>query len=538
MRLRTARYVALTLAIPLVLGLVAGCGGGADEGAPAGEAEAPETGAEAGEAAEADAGDEGKTTLYVALPNDIVEVDPHRTLWSSDSSVHFALYDSLIQRDDQMNFVGVLAEEWENVSPTEWVFHLREGVKFHNGEPFNAYTVVWNVGRGVSTDEKRDPMFKHLAGAEAIDEHTVKITTKEPYPLVPQLMVRFYMLPPGYYQEVGYDEFVKNPVGTGPYKWVERVRDSHIVLERNEDYFRGAAAFEKVIFKVIPDSATRVAALKAGEVDLVDKLPPDQVQTVESSPELEVLGVESDRIAWVTFYPDSPQGGGEPLKNKKVRQAINYAVNIDNYIEYILDGHSYRISTVLSPMTFAYDEDLEPYPYDPEKAKQLLEEAGYGDGFTINMDTPASFVVPKTVDTAQAIAADLEKVGITVNVRPVEFSAIITLRDEREIAPMFVWSWGSDYLDPDRYFTPTVYSENPWSFWSDPRMDELVEAAQKTMDQEERARIYKELQALVKEEAPGIFLYTNEDLYGVSKEIEFTPRSDERIMVYHIQPAD
>jgi peptide/nickel transport system substrate-binding protein len=486
--------------------------------------------------AEAPAAAEREPTgeIVIRQPTDIVEVDPHRTLWSSDSSFHFAIFDSLVQRETEtMNYVPVLAKSYENVSPTEWVFELQEGVKFHNGEPFNAEVVKWNVERAMDPNEKRDPKYKVFAGAEVLDEYTVKIMTVDPDPTFLGLLPRFYILPPQYMEEVGYEGFVEKPVGTGPYKFVERVRDDHITLEANTEYWRGMPAIKTVVWKIIPEDSTALSALMAGEVDVLAKLSPDDVEVVESNPDLYVASTISARGLVGHFYPDSPEGTGEPLKDVRVRQALEMGIDVQSYIDNILGGYAQRVSTYLPPITFAYDASLEPYPYDPEQAKELLAEAGYPDGFELKMDVPSTFIVPKVMEVAQAMAADLEKIGVKLIIRPVELGTMIKYRDEKTIAPTFLWSWGGDTFDPFQYYQ-VLQCGHPWSFWCDEKMDELYDAGMATMDQNERAKIYKEMQAYVKEQAPMWFLYNGEDLYAANKRVNFTPRPDERILVWEM----
>jgi peptide/nickel transport system substrate-binding protein len=163
----------------------------------------------------------------------------------------------------------------------------------------------------------------------------------------------------------------------------------------------------------------------------------------------------------------------------------------------------------------------------------LLAEAGYPDGFELKMDVPSTFIVPKVMEVAQAMAADLEKIGVKLIIRPVELGTMIKYRDEKTIAPTFLWSWGGDTFDPFQYYQ-VLQCGHPWSFWCDEKMDELYDAGMATMDQNERAKIYKEMQAYVKEQAPMWFLYNGEDLYAANKRVNFTPRPDERILVWEM----
>lgn len=471
-----------------------------------------------------------KGSLTLAQSTDFHEIDPHRELWSDDSSFHFAIFDSLVQRDDTMKLIPVLAESYESTAPTEWTFKLRQGIKFHNGEPLTVETIQWNVQDATAQGQKRDVSFQNFDHVEKVDQSTFKLITKKPDPLVPQRLIRFFILPSKYFQDKGEDGFIAAPVGTGAYKFVERVKDSHIKVTANEDYWQDKANVKDVTFRIIPDASTTLQALKAGEVDLVVSPPPDQFDSLNKGDKTKAVSVVSDRIAYCQLFPDSPQGKGE-LKDKRVRQALNYGINVDNIIKFLLAGHSKRISTILPPLSFAYDGSLKPYPYDPEKAKSLLKEAGLGGGFNLVIETPSSFILPKSVEIGQAMQEDLGKIGIKVDLKPTELATMVKERDTKQIAPMYFWSWGSDFLDPEPFYRGILYTKSPYTFYGKPEWDQMIDDAAASLDQSKREQIYRQLQQQTYDDPPWVFLYTIENIYGLNKSVEMTPRTDERIIV-------
>jgi len=469
-----------------------------------------------------------------AQSSEFHEINPHRELWSDDSSMHFCLFDSLIERADNMQLVPVLAQSYQNTGPREWSFKLRRGVKFHNGEPLTAETIRWNVQDAVRTDIKRDVTWQAFDHVDVVDDYTFKFITKNPDPVLPQRLVRFFILPQQYYSRVGEQGFITRPIGTGPYRFVERAPDSYVKLQAFDDYWGQNAALRDVVFRIVPDPATRLSALAAGEVDLITPLPPDQVKNVNGNSLTKAVWVGSDRIAYCQFWPESPQGGRE-LRDKRVRQAINYAVNVDNIVKYVLNGLSTRIPTIFPHTTFAYDTSLKPYAYNPDKARALLREAGLPNGFSINMEVPANFILPATNEVCQAMVGDLAKVGIKVNLKAVELGTMVKLRDSKQIAPIYFWSWGTDFLDPEPFVRGILYTKSPYTFYGKPEWDQMIDAASAQLNATQRADTYKKLQAEIYDDPPYIFLYAIDNVYGVRRNIQMTPRTDERVIVAHIR---
>ncbi len=469
-------------------------------------------------------------SVVLAQATDIHETDPHRELWSDDSSVHFAIFDSLVQRDDQMNLVSVLAESYQNTGPNEWTFRLRQGITFHNGEPLTVETIQWNIEDATAQGKKRDVTWQNFDRVEKVDNATFKLITKKPDPVLPQRLIRFFILPSKYFQEKGEEGFIAAPIGTGPYKFVERKIDDHIKVTAVDNYWRGNASIKDVTFRIIPNTATALQSLKAGEIDLVVSPPPDQFDQLNAGANTKAVSAVSDRIGYCQFFPDSPQGGKE-LKDKRVRQAINYAVNVDNMIKFLLAGHAVRNPTILPPLTFAFDKNLKPYAYDPDKAKSLLKEAGLESGFTLPVEVPSSFLLAKSVEIGQAIQGDLAKVGIKVELKPTELATMVKERDSKQIAPVYFWSWGSDFLDPEPFYRGILYTTSPYTFYGKPTWDKMIDEAAQTVDQARREQIYKQLQAETYDDPPWLFLYTIENLYALAKNVEMTPRTDERIIV-------
>lgn len=326
-----------------------------------------------------------KDTLTVALGADAYTMDPAKHSVYPTATILFQIYDPLVIRDDKGQIKPWLAESWKNLDDNTWQFKLKQGVKFSNGEEFDAESVKFTIER-VLDPKTKAPYRTRVAiidKVQVVDKYTVNIITKKPYPTMLQSLAEdsfgVLMVPPKYVKEKGEDILATKPVGTGPYKLLEWVKDDHVTLEARDDYWAGNAKIKKVVFRPIPEVSTRISELKSGGVDIAGDIPPEMITELETNPKTRVEVVPSDRLFFVVM--NTLEGG--PLANKKVRQALNYAVDVDAINKNILGGKAQRIAVSLGKNAFGYDDSIQPYPYDPQKAKQLLTEAGYPDGFKI-----------------------------------------------------------------------------------------------------------------------------------------------------------
>jgi len=336
--------------------------------------------------------------VTIAQPAEFQYMDPQRTFLSSEVSMQMSIFDSLIRRGPDMGLIPALATEWKPVGPTEWLLTLRQGVKFHNGEPFDAEVVRWNVERITRPGFQDFAFMTPVAKAEVVSKYVVKISTKAAYPTFPSLMTQFFIVPPNYMTQVGPEGFARKPIGSGPYKFVEWVKGSHLIMEANVDYWAGPPAIRAIIWRILPESSTRVAGLRAGELDIVPQLPPELIQTIDAEATLKALAVRSIRTPFLRFFPDSQQGGGRPLADRRVRQAINHAVNVDAIIRGLLAGQATRTASLMTPDIFGFDPAPKPYPFDQDRARALLREAGFPNGFEMNFETWSSGPAPKPVE--------------------------------------------------------------------------------------------------------------------------------------------
>ncbi len=480
---------------------------------------------------------ESRIVVAYGIPPETMDPQMHMNTFTE--GVLRNIFETLVVRGPDMKTLEPgLAESWQFLNETTLQFKLRRGVKFHNGEPFNAEAVKFSVDRSRNPDQRAPlrSLVAPITDVRIVDEYTVNVSTEKPDPLLVGRMAGYAsnIMPPRYVREKGDAYIANNPVGTGPYKFVSWVRDGDLTLEANPDYWRGAPRIKKVIIRTIPEHASRVAALKTGEVDIITAVPPGEIEGIKRSGKAQVQTVRSGRLMHVMI--NALDG---PTSNVKVRQALNYAVDVDSIIKNVLNGYGIRIATTVTPETFGYDPDLKPYPYNPERAKHLLAEAGYPNGFDTVLDSPRG-VFPLDSEVAQAIAGYLEKVGIRTRVVTDEWGLFNGKCASRDIGALTLWGWGTLNFDADgrlRSLFATVPSYpgrvTCRQTYSNKTLDEIVLQAIETTNPATRRRLYKMAQRIIYYDAANLFLYQLVDIYGVNNRVDWKPRPDEQIWLYY-----
>ncbi|HLT58883.1 MAG: ABC transporter substrate-binding protein [Limnochordales bacterium] len=473
-------------------------------------------------------------TIVVGITADLVNLDPHNFRHRETETILRNIYDGLVTRGPDMQPVPELAETIVQVDDTTWEFVLRRGVKFHDGSELTAHDVAFSINRYVQegamagqTSPRKD-LLGPVTHAEAIDDYTVRVYMSSPWSVFLPYLVHHMVVP----ASVG-DGLVEHPIGTGPFKFVEWVRGSHVVLERFDDYYGGApdlgrsgpAPARRVIFRVIPENATRLAALMAGEIDIMANVPVHAVEEIQRHPDLELRPVMGTRSYFTEFNVRRP-----PFDDVRVRQALNYAIDVDLIIEQLLDGLGEPLTTILSPLSFGHNDQLAPYPYDPEKARALLAEAGYPDGFTFELS-----VEDKRRDVAEAYAFLLAQIGVTANVRVWgDYNSMVDAMRRGELDAMMT-DWGDSTMDPTGIFVPKLRTGDRGNFggYSNPIVDALIEVAESTSDLGLRAQAYRLAQQVVYEDAPMLFEYITQELYAQRKSLSgWDPIPDSRINLH------
>jgi peptide/nickel transport system substrate-binding protein len=482
--------------------------------------------------------------LVVGFSQDALTLDPANHRKRETETIIRNIYDGLLTRDAAMNVVPELAESYEQIDPTTWEFRLRQSVKFHDGSELTAEDVKFTFDRltkegamGGQTSP-RQSLLGPLQDVEVVDDHTVRFKLASPWPILPAMLPFQEVVSQDFVEQVGSDGLATQASGAGPFRLAEWRRGDAVILERFDDYYGGSpdippegpAKVERVIFQIIPENSSRVAALLAGDVHIINELPVSAISQVESNPETEVMKVNGTRTFFVALNNAKP-----PFDDVRVRKALNYALDKQLIIDKVLDGTATPLSGVMSPDAFAFNPDLEPYAHDLEKAKAQLAEAGYPDGFEATLDTEGAFK-----DIAEAIAALLDRAGIKVNVQVWEGAVLTPVwreAEQRQERDMYLTSWGNGSLDPSDIMLPTLRTDGRGNSagYSNPKVDELLDAADVEMDREKRKAMYLEAQAIVNDEAPWIFLWLPQDIYGVSSRVKgWQPSPDSRINLHDV----
>ncbi len=466
--------------------------------------------------------------VVIAQGVDATTLDPHMHAETTTSNVTVQIFDRLFMRDDQMQLQPHLAESITLLEDCVWELKLKEGIQFHNGEIFDAETVRYNIER-ILNPEQKSPQVANLNMIDqviVVDGHTVQITTHAPYPLLPGRL-SLEMVPPGYIEEHGDAYFAEHPVGTGPYKFVRWTRDEEIVLEANEDYWRGVPAVQEVVFKPIPENAVRISALQGGDVDLIVNVPPHQVPGLSATPGVRIETVPSGRFIFLQLVANR-EG---PLADRRVRQALNCAVDVPAIIEHVLGGHGIVSTQPLTSYDFGFQADLQRPTFDPARATVLLAEAGYPDGLDITLDVPSGrYAMDREV--AEALAGQMAEAGIRVHLQVNEWGVHIKKLLEKQMEHAFLIGWGTSLFDADATLFPQLHSQQRLTYFGNPQLDALLEEARSCMDPIQREAFYAQAGAVIAEEVPFVLLYQQEDIYGVAERLLWQPRADELIYVW------
>jgi peptide/nickel transport system substrate-binding protein len=479
--------------------------------------------------------------IVIAQGVDPTTLDTQNQQETPASVVASHLFDTLVERDQNLKIVPALAEELPKlVGPTTWEVKLRRGVKFHNGEEFNAESVKWSLER-VKTGLRASSNFRPIEKVDIVDPYTVRVQTSKPWPIFPTIMTsrQASMYPPKAYAGKDTAFISKNPIGTGPYKLVRWSKDEEIVLEANDQYWRGAPKIKTVVFRPIPDDAVRVAALQNGEVDVAVNIPPHLANIINNHPKIFLSTAPSIRtlqLMFVTHEYDAQHKLVGPYKgvtaDKRVRQAIAYALDVDEIIKGVLDGKAMRTATLLTPLHFGYDPALKPIRQDLGKVKQLLTEAGFPGGLELTLNSPQGRYV-RDKEVAEAVTGQLNKAGIKTQLKTYEFvSYLNTLVYVHKPGPVWLIGWGTPTVDAETVYGPLFRTGSNLGNYHNADFDGMVDQAQTQMDEKQRLATYHRINKLWIDDMPAVPLYQQLDLYGANKRLNWKARSDELIKAY------
>ncbi|HLN12344.1 MAG TPA: ABC transporter substrate-binding protein [bacterium] len=469
------------------------------------------------------------TSVSIAQGIDAQTLDPQMDTLGSSTAIFSNLYDPLVMIDNTGKVVPALATGWKFLNDTTLELTLRRGVTFQNGEAFTARDVVFTLQRMMATDH---PVLTHpwiadiVKSVVAVDDYTVRITTAAPdAPLLRRLEL-WFILPADTFQKEGAQEFGQHPVGTGAYQAGPWAKNDHLTLNAYAEYWRGAPKISQVTFRVIPEDFARYVALKTGAADMVVNLPPERVAEAQQDPNLRVEAIHASRTIFIGMNTWNP-----PFNNVKVRQALNYAVDATQIVQTILKGDGYPNPSPVNQTTFGYCPTLTPYPHDPAKARALLAQAGYPHGFTATLATTIGRYLDD-VQVAQAVSGQLETVGVHAQVAQEEWPVYWGAWLSKKQPGMYLLGFGGAPLDADYVMASHFDSTRRGLYYNSPTSDKLIAEGRRTTSDAARKQIYCQLQQYLQAQAPWIYLFDQQDIYGLTKRVVWQPRVDELIWMY------
>lgn len=480
-------------------------------------------------------GSASASTLVVAQNFDPQTLWPNGTTASDNLNAGSAIVEALFWVDPNGEvFKPLLATGYELESDTSVIVRLREGVSFTNGEPMNADAVIHSFN--IFIDTSKTPAYARVSdpfeSIEKIDDYTVRMRLKYPYPPLRLALSQMYITPPGYWNEVGLEAFGLRPIGTGPFVFESWARDDRLVMSLNADYWgEGPDGITELVWRPVPDEIARAAGLMTGEFDIAASLPVAAALEIDARPDLSMVPVPSYRIYQMIL--SSLEEHVSPLQDRTVRQAMNYAVDKDAIIEYLLFGYGVPLrGQVLREPQLGFNPDLEDYPFDPDRARALLAEAGYPNGFNLDFKCPSGRYAQDR-EVCEAVAGMLADVGVQTNMIILEPGEFLRQLRASELWPLaYVGLAPQD--DPDLQVSQ-YHSTWRYSYIRNAELDRLIDTGRQEMDVEKRAEIYRDAMALMREEAPIIFLFGGVDFYGTSDRVaNFNARGDGRFFFYGV----
>jgi peptide/nickel transport system substrate-binding protein len=533
----------------LITGVVAGCGGGQAQpsakrpptlvptalptAAPAGvvrptsvptlgaEAKATAWQTDAGQVATtANSGDAARRDMVVVQGADVTTLDPHRSILPADLNSNFAIFDNLTFRNDDQSVVRpMLATEWK-VQERRWELKLRPNVRFHNGDLLTSADVKFSIERTFEPNARTHfaDVFTTLERIETPDPRSVVFITRQPDALLPARLACHggQIVPKTYVERVGPGEFGKHPIGTGPFRFSAWAQNEQLILERFEGYWGGPPGVERAIFRPRPEPARRMADLLAGEADLVTNVPADQIDAIDRSGRARVDGALLNGLHVLAVNSRVP-----PLDNPLVKQALSLAIDRDTIIKSIHRGQGVVPNGLIAQGDFGFDATLPALEYNPDRAKQRLQAAGYL-GEPIVLETTNGYLQGDR-QMAELVDEMWRKIGINSKIESIEMST----HTEKTREKAFKGLWWSDpvstLLDPDAMMFRLLGPGGPHHYWSNPEWERLGAEARSSLDQELRLRSYRRMNEIALEHLPWIPVIQPRRLYGISNSVEFRP---------------
>ncbi|MGP1395575.1 MAG: ABC transporter substrate-binding protein [Inquilinaceae bacterium] len=498
--------------------------------------------------------------LVIGTAAEPTSLDPHYHSLVTNIAYSRHFFDPLVAQDASQQLVPALAERWEAVDDTTWLFHLRDGVTFHDGTPFTAADVVFTMGRAGDVPDSPSS-FRTYTGAiatiEAVDDLTVRITTADPVPLLPNLLSLVMIVSETHGAGATTEDYNAGTalIGTGPYRLESWERGDRVVMSRYDDYWGDAPAFETVTYRPIPNPASRVASLLAGDVDFIDVVPTADIARLRADPEIELAESVSNRLLFLMFDSDravtpnvTARDGSEipnPFLDQRVRAAIDMAIDRDSIADSIFEGSALPTGDLAPPGYFGTSPSLEePTPYDLEAARALLAEAGYADGFRVVINGTMDRYINDS-QVVQAVAQMLSRLGLQAEAETESRTTYFGNANDLKYSLMLLsFSPNPEVLGMLEVLLHTYDREaglgvNNRGRYSNPDVDALIVQARRTVDNTERERLEQEATQLAVGEDKGLLpLYFQFNTWAMRNGLAYEARTDEMTLAMGVTPAE
>jgi peptide/nickel transport system substrate-binding protein len=470
-----------------------------------------------------------KERLTILTSVSLSSLDPYAFSSSPEYGIWTHMAESLVDVDYvKMDYVGALAESWE-FHGKKWVFHLRKGVRFHDGSPFTAKDVIYSYQRILN--HKKSPQRYNLTDItemNAADDHTLILTTKTPNAVLLDGLSNRNILSKAAADKYGKD-VLQHPVGTGPYKFVSFQRDGQLVMTRNDDYWGPKADIKEIVTRKVGEDAARVSGLLAGQGDVINNVPIEEISRIEQNPRTRIEKAQGQRMYFLALNPVF-----KPFDNKLVRQAFNYAIDPSVIIKHIYEGNGYVMDGPVASNVIGSDPKLKRYPRDTKKAKELLAKAGYSNGVDVKLYlAPTRY--PKANEVCQVIADQLKDAGVRTELVAQEW-AIFWGQDGVNGGKLPFYYVGRPAVDADtvynQYFRSGVTKRIQYK---NPEFDKLIDEEQVTGDMKKRTEILRQAGRVLMEDVPYVPLYTLAEIYGVAQNVVWTAKPGERVLAYDMK---
>ena len=459
-------------------------------------------------------------TLIFGRGGDSITLDSAQILDGESAKVADLIYDTLVQyRGDTTDIEPALAVAWDSSTDgLTWTFHLRQGVQFHDGTPFDAAAAVFSLNRAIALSDN----VYLISQVIALDAFTIQITLQTPYaPFISALtQLKFAIVSPTAIEHLG-ENLGTNPVGTGPFKFLQWDKDDKIVLTANNAHWSGKPALDRLIFRSIPDNAERLMALQQGDLHVMEFPNPDDIPLIQNDSRLELAIQPGLNVGYLAMNMEKP-----PFDNPKVRLAMNHAINKIEIVEHLYQGLGIPAKGPIPPALWSYDDTIEDYTYNPELARQLLAEAGYPDGFETTLwalPVPRPYI-PNGSALAEMLQSDLQNVGITARIVTYDWATYVEkIQNGEHDMAMLGWSAGGDPDDFFYYLLSKTTAQKPAlniAFYRSDEMQDVLERARMSTNQSERIELYQQAQAIFHKDVPWVPLAHAQRLLVVNRSVQ------------------